>query len=141
MNKDDREIQATAQAYSTAAEDLKEFLHQHADVFARFGELADNCNRARTMHLSLLKLRKTSSSLFKMSIPRSFQCPDVEAARGLLGDRFAEFVSLEPRVNTAAVRNAIDAGTIPGLEMMFVEVEGTPRHTGPKEIDLSGLTG
>jgi len=120
---------------------LRTFVRDHGETFTQFAELVDEYNQSRAIHIGALKVAKVASPMYRMSIPRKFVCHDVESAKEFLKDRFPEFVELEPKVKTAAVRNVLDANTLPGIEMLFEEVEETPRHTGPKEIDLSALKG
>jgi hypothetical protein len=134
-------VESTFRDLTEKRKKLQDFVRDHAELFGQFGTLVDEFNQSRAMHVGALKVAKTSSPLFKMTIPKHFVCPDQKMAEDLLKERFKEFAEIELKVNTAAVRNAIKAETVPGIEMVFTEVDDTPRHSGPKEIDISALRG
>lgn len=132
-------VNSTYRKLLSARQQLLDFVRDNPDLFNRFAALVDEFNQARATHVGALKVAKVASPLFRMGTPKSFVCPDLDMARKFLKDRFDEFVEMEPKVKTAAIRNVIEAGTLPGIEMVFTEIEDTPRHTGPKVIDISSL--
>jgi hypothetical protein len=133
-------IDATYRRLLDAKKMLDAFMTENQEFMTTLAELTDAYNDAVSAHVQVLKTERQSGPLHKMTIPRKFVCPDPQAAKDLLGERFAEFFAVEYRPKTDIIRNAISSNTAPGLEMVVTEVEETPRHTGPKPVSLKELS-
>lgn len=145
MSKDENEkakralIEQTQREVVTAWDDLIKLEAKNREVFMRFGELADTLNSALEAHKKVLKSLGADSDVLKMSkAPETYKCTDVAQAIELLGDRFTEYFKIEAR--TEIVRNALDAGTVSGLEMVVAKSYGEPRHGGMQPINIKALT-
>jgi hypothetical protein len=122
-----------------ARQALLDLVKLHPEVFEAFGRLSDDFNKRLANHKAALKANRSESPFFTMSIPHPFVVKDIELAKQTLGARFDEFVETKHDAKTDIVRNALKSGTCPGLEMVVEEIEGSPRHTGLKEINISAL--
>lgn len=118
---------------------LRDFVAEHPEVFETFGEIADEFNEALQHHVKALKAEKSESALFRMTVPHIYVCPDVEKAKEVLGASFGEYFETKHALKTAAVRNALSSNPEHQLKDLVAEVEDTPRHEGPKPINISAI--
>lgn len=132
-------VERTFKDVSAALKSLKDFVGEHAEAMEQFTTLADAFNQARDAHLKALKAAKAESPLYVMSIPHTFECSDVDTAKKILKDRFDEYFKTTVKPKTDAVRNALKSDPEHVLGTLVEEIEETPRHEGPKAIDLSAL--
>lgn len=119
---------------------LRTFVATHPDEIQELTQLADSFNEAREAHVKALKASRVESPLYKMTIPKTYEMgTDVATAKEQLGDQFPEYFEEVVKPKTSAIRNALASNPDHKVNLVVKEVEETPRHTGPKAIDLTAL--
>ena len=142
-------VNAAISAYEAARVDLLNFRQQHVQVMLAYDEKIEAYNNA--LNEAKSKVRDNADAIdgptgdFSVSIPRTVSAL---LLRDLLGDEAEQYLEEavlpeEKRwvVKTDAYKAAVGAGIIPKAIVDTVEVEGTPRVSGPSEIGLFSMGG
>ena len=134
-------IGTTLNTVQTRKQTLRDFITKHQDVFDEFSRMADEFNLALAEHLKVLKEKKAESALFTMTIPHKYVLvKTVDEVKAALGDQFSEYVKTEYRPITGAIRHALEKNDSTKLKDLVAEIEDTPRHEGPKPINISAIS-